>query len=143
MKWDRGKMLIFGLAGAALAFAGSMISHLFAPLAKPGMDPDLIKMVSDMNRVLPIMVDKETRLDNAAVDSNETLIYRFTLVNFNASDFPKNLIEEQLRPRFVEAYKTDPHDKVFRDKGVTLHAVFSDKNGAYITEMIVIPHDLR
>ncbi len=88
-----------------------------------------------------MMVDKETRLDNTMVLPNKTIVYRYTLVNMNASDIKKDELTAALRPMVLNSYKTDTSMKSFRDNGVTMQYQYSDKNGVFITEFAASPKD--
>ncbi len=108
----------------------------------PDIDQAIVATSSQLNKTLPMMVDKETRLDNTVAGLDKTIIYRYTLVNMNAADVPKDKLVAAVRPGVVATYKTNDSMKEFRNNGVTMKYQYSDKGGVFITEFSVGPKDL-
>ena len=105
------------------------------------IDQALVSTVSQINKGCPMMVDKETRLDNTMAAPNKTIIYRYTLVNTDAVNVQKDRLVSLLRPQVVANYKTNPSMKSLRDNGVTMRYQYSDRNGAFITDFAVSTKD--
>ena len=129
------------IAAAIGAIVGSMLAHQYFNRA-PDIDQTLMATASQINKGLPMMVDKETRLDNTMALPNKTIVYRYTLVNMNAADVKKDELLAAVRPQILNNYKTDPDMKSFRENGVTMQYQYSDKNGTMITGFDVSPKDL-
>ena len=128
------------IAAAVGAVIGSMLVRQY--FDRPArIDGALVATISQINKTLPMMVDKETRLDNTMAGPNKTIIYRYTLVNMNAADVQKEQLKSALRPHVLTSYKTDNGMKAFRDNGVIMEYQYSDKNGVYITDFSVSPKD--
>jgi len=68
---------VIGLAIGAIAFV--LIQQLF--FKAPSFDKVMMKAASELNKTCPIMVDKETRLDNAVSLPGQIFQYNYTLVN--------------------------------------------------------------
>ncbi len=128
------------IAATIGAVVGSMLAHQYFNRS-PTIDQALMATTSQINKGLPMMVDKETRLDNTVVLPNKTIVYRYTLVNMNAADIKKGDLTTALRPQVLNSYKTDESMKSFRENGVTMQYQYSDKNGAVITSFSVNPKD--
>ncbi len=93
------------------------------------IDQAIVATSSQLNKNLPMMVDKETRLDNTMAGPDKTIIYRYTLVNMSAADVPKDKLVTAIRPRVVATYKTNDSMKDFRNNGVTMQYQYFDKGG--------------
>ena len=108
----------------------------------PSIDRMLVATASQLNKNLPMMVDKETRLDNTMPGPDKTIIYRYTLINLRAAEVPKDRLITAIRPQAVANYKTSDSMKDFRNNGVTMQYQYSDKSGVFITEFSVGAKDL-
>ncbi len=108
----------------------------------PSIDQALVATASQLNKTLPMMVDKETRLDNTMAAPDKTIVYRYTLINMSAADIPKDKLISGVRPQVVTTYKTSDSMKDFRNNGITMQYHYSDKNGVAIAEFSVGPKDL-
>ena len=130
--------VIAAVAGAIVGFtAFQHFSH-----RPPSIDQALVATTSQLNKNLPMMVDKETRLDNTMPGPDKTIIYRYTLINRSAAEVPKDRLITAIRPQAVANYKTSESMKDFRNHGVTMQYQYSDKSGIFITEFSVGPKDL-
>ena len=130
--------MIAAVAGGIVGFtAFQHFSH-----RPPSIDQALVATASQMNKNLPMMVDKETRLDNTMPGPDKTIIYRYTLINRSAAEVPKDRLITAIRPQAVANYKTSESMKDFRNNGVTMQYQYSDKSGIFIAEFSVGPKDL-
>ena len=105
------------------------------------IDQALVATTSQINKGCPMMVDKETRLDNTMAAPDKTIVYRYTLVNTDAASVQKDRLVSALRPQVLTNYKTNPSMKELRDNGVTMQYQYSDRKGTFITEFAVSPKD--
>jgi hypothetical protein len=106
----------------------------------------LVKASSDMNKKVPMMVDKYTRMDTTLAGPGKLLTYKYTLVETVATDIDKTKLEEirkSLKATIVQTYKTSPAMKVFRDADVKLKYQYYDKKGAFVTDIEVDPTDIK
>ena len=106
----------------------------------PNVQTALIQISSEMNKKMPIVVDKETRLDSTAPGPNQTLTYRYTLVNFDGAEVKKEEVAT-IRARALAGYRTSPAMKSLREMGVTLRYEYKNKNGASAGEFSIGPKD--
>ncbi|MFZ1081588.1 MAG: hypothetical protein WAO19_06660 [Candidatus Kryptoniota bacterium] len=102
-----------------------------------------MNVTSEINKSCPVMVDRETRLDNAMAGAGKTLIYSYTLVNVSIGEINVPQVETSLKPRIINVVKTSSETKFFRDKGVTLIYKYSDKVGVSVMEFKITPDDYR
>lgn len=102
--------------------------------------PELLQEFSEKtNRKCPMVVDKNTRLDNTIVLSNKTVQYNYTFINLEKKDFNFKGIESHFKPNILNNVKTNPGLKFFRDNKVTLSYSYKDKNGNFIFKYKVSP----
>ena len=52
----------------------------------------LMLTAEEMNKMCPMTVDQDTRLDNVVVLSNKTIQYNYTWVNFELEDLDLSII---------------------------------------------------
>ena len=130
------------VAVAALSgLAGSVaVGLLSAPRAGPAFDQTLVRIASDLNKSLPMMIDAETRLENVVAGPGRTVIYRYTLVNYTkAADFDPSDFAESVRPTAANQYRTSDGMRRFREGGVTMRYHYSDREGVFLTEVVIGP----
>lgn len=99
----------------------------------------LQKVSEEINKKCPMTVDKDTRLDNAVVLSDNTIQYNYTWVNLEKETTDIQNIEENFAPILLKDVKTNPGLKIFRDKNVTLSYYYKDKNGNFVYNYKVTP----
>ena len=107
------------------------------------LDASLMHAASEINKSCPMMVDRETRLDNTVAGSGKTLIYNYTLVNFTRAQIDTTVFESSLKPRMINAVKTNTGMKYFRDNNVTLDYRYSDKDGVFVMDIKITPEEYR
>jgi len=71
-------------------------------------DKAMAEAASELNEICPMMVDKETRLDNAVVLPGYIFQYNYTLVNLKKSDLDIEGFTNYLRPTIVNNVRTNP-----------------------------------
>jgi hypothetical protein len=130
-------LLIVGVVVGSLAGTFAVRS-----LWKPAtMDQTLARTASEINKSLPMMADRETRLDSTSPAPDKTLIYHYTLISLRAADVQKDTFVKLLRPRIVTMYQTSPTMKTLREGGVTLEYQYYDQAGAFVAKFAVSPKD--
>lgn len=105
----------------------------------PSYDEAMVRGASEINKTCPMMVDDETRLDNAAALPNNVFQYNYTLVNFEKATTDVADLEEKVRPSIIGSVKTNPSMKPQRDHGTTLQYTYKDKNGEFLFKVDVTP----
>lgn len=103
-------------------------------------DKLLQELAGESNKSCPMMLDKETRLDNYSFSKSDYVFrYHYTLINQNKSDVDINFFTNYLRPILINGTRTNPNMKEFLKSKVTLCYYYSDKNGEFITQIFVTP----
>lgn len=102
----------------------------------------LTEVCNELNSRAPITVDSETRFDNCSWGPGNRLTYCYTLVNASAETFDTSAFLRDLRPTLVNGCKTHPDLAPIRDYSTILRFCYRDKDGSYLSEIIVSPTDL-
>lgn len=102
-------------------------------------EKELTEIANQLNANCPVMIDADTRLDSANVLPDNTLQYNYTMVrvlkdSINIQDFRSNL-EDIL----LNAVKTNPELKPYREHKVTLMYHYKDKTGSLVTKITLSP----
>jgi hypothetical protein len=105
------------------------------------VDTVLKQTSSELNKELPKMIDKETRLDSTFSAPNNTFVYKYTLVNILAKDYNSDQLKSKIRPVALQNYKTNPVMKPFRDLSVNLKYQYFDKKGTFFMDFDISPKD--
>ena len=106
-------------------------------------DRQLMRTASELNSNCPIMVDSETRLDNAVALPGMTFQYNYTLINFSKEQMDVDHVKAAMYPSLLNNVKSNDGLKSFRDNTVTLKYSYSDKNGVFLFLLVVRPEDYR
>ncbi len=103
----------------------------------------LTEVANELNKTCPVMIDKETRLDNTLSLPNNTFQYNYTLINIKKEnvDIPK--AQEFLKTNILNQIKTHPDLKYFRDNNVTMEYVYKDKTGNFILKLSFKPEEYK
>lgn len=102
-------------------------------------DKAMMEAASELNKTCPIMVDSETRLDNAAALPDNMFQYNYTLVNLDKSEVNLDTVKKYFEPGLINNIKTNPALKAYRDNKVTMAYNYSDKNGVFVLKIKVTP----
>jgi hypothetical protein len=108
---------------------------------KPSLNKQLTSMANEMNKSCPMMVDKETRLDNAVVGPDDIFQYNYTLINIEKGQIDTDAVKNYIQPVVANNLKTNPDMKFQRDNKVSLKYYYKDKNGTYLFSLVVKPQD--
>jgi hypothetical protein len=109
---------------------------LFKP---PTFDKILMSAASEINKTCPIMIDQETRLDNALAMPNNTLQYNYTLINLDKSDIIVDTLKKYIEPNIINNIKSNPDLKAYRDNKTTMTYYYRDKDGDFVYKLEVTP----
>lgn len=107
------------------------------------IDSELTKIASEVNKTLPMNIDRETILENCVAMPGKVLGYYYKLPNISIEDVDTATFRKILTPQIKETIKTNPDMKYLRDKDVTFHYNYKDKNSTYLLKIIVTPEDYQ
>ena len=91
----------------------------------------LIATSQKINEMCPMVVDKDTRLDNTVVLSNKKIQYNYTIINNVAEDFDSEYLNNEFVPNLITQVKTNPGLKLFRENDVTFSYYYKIKQKRY------------
>ena len=130
------------LTAAVVATTGcDAFKEGFAKGRDAAIDKKLAEVASEMNKTLPMMVDKDTQLDNAAAMPGKVLQYNYTLVAIQAAQVDTARLEQTFKPTLLNKVKTTPEMAPLRDAGVTFVYNYRDKSGVMIVRYEFGPKD--
>ncbi|MEZ8577528.1 DUF2569 domain-containing protein [Vibrio splendidus] len=104
------------------------------------IEDKLVQVANEANRDLPKMLDAETKLDAVYTESNN-LQYRYSLVNYSATDIDVNALQQNIRPNLVKSACTNSATVGFMQEGVSVSYTYFDKLGSRITSIDITYSD--
>ncbi|MDD4971302.1 MAG: hypothetical protein PHT07_17875 [Paludibacter sp.] len=134
---ERNKKIRNGLGAVVGVFLVVLLQHLF--FAAPGFDKDLANSASEANKICPMFVDKDTRLDNTVALPGLVLQYNYTLVNYVKDSLDIESLKKALEPGILNSIKTNPELKSHRDHKVTMNYSYHDKDKVFLFLISITP----
>ena len=127
-----------------------MINVGFSFLAKLGVeklltstpamfDQTLMAVASELNKTCPIMIDAQTRFDNALAFPGNIFQYNYTLINYEKGSIDTLELKKVLQTAIVNNARTNPQMAFFRERKTTLNFYYKDMNGEYVFMITVTP----
>ena len=108
------------------------------------IDNDVMtKTANEINKRCPMMVDSITRLDNSVALTNNVFQFNYTINNADKSNYDTIALQNGVRSSALNALKTDPKYKIYRDNNITLSFVYHDKNGSYLCSIFMNANDTQ
>ena len=98
----------------------------------------LLKVASEINKSLPMMVDQETELSNASA-SEGTIIYNYILVNYAAHEVDKSQFLVAMKQQVESHACGEPKMQIFWENGVSALYSYKGKDNQPIGEVVVTP----
>jgi hypothetical protein len=139
-------VISIGIVSVNLTSCSSLLKEVANNSDTEKSDADekiLFQTSSEMNKKLPMMVDRSTRIDTTTPGPGKMLTYKYTLVDIAAADIDKEKFKQKLLPTLIENYKTNPATQSMRKAGIIIKFKYFDKKGVFITDMTVDPKDLK
>ncbi|BAX80635.1 hypothetical protein [Labilibaculum antarcticum] len=121
-------------------FGGDKIMNLFR---EPAFDKAMMEIASELNESCPIMVDQETRLDNAIAMQDNKFQYNYTLVNVVKDSINIEELKNNLSPTIVNFVKTNPDMKNIRDHETIVNYSYKDMTGVFLFTISVKPIEYK
>jgi hypothetical protein len=126
-------------------FAGYVIWWVLPDYFREPEDPrskeHLSKVAAEINRSVPVMIDKETEL--LPVEGGDgMLIYNYRLVGYLAAQLNRDKFAVGAKQRVAQAACSRPETRDdFLKKGVTLRYSYFDKDKQHIATVDIRPSD--
>ena len=105
----------------------------------PSLDKAMMKMAGEINKTCPVMIDSETRLDNAIALPKNTFQYNYTLIHLEKASTDTTEMRKVLEPNIVNTVKTNPQMQFQREHKTTLNYYYKDKDGAFLLLISITP----
>jgi hypothetical protein len=132
------KKRIGGLVGGLFGLTAAIILVPFI-FKSSTFNTELKRVAAELNKSCPVMVDNETRLDNAIAMPDKVIQYNYTLVNMSEESMNLQSFNDYMKPLIINNVRTNPDLKSFRDNKVTLVYNYKDQNGVFIIGIAVTP----
>ena len=102
------------------------------------LETELKKVAVTMNKKLPMMVDKITRLDRVDVLTNN-VTYNYTIVAYTKADFAGKIdtLFQGLKANVTNSVCTNKQIKFLLNMGAILHYSYVGKGGAFLSKFRV------
>jgi hypothetical protein len=101
----------------------------------------LSRVAADLNRSVPVMIDKETELLTSA-GAEAMLIYNYRLVQYSLSQLDPNQFATRIKPGVTRnACNRAETREEFLNKGITLRYVYFDRDKQHIATIDISPAD--
>lgn len=133
------KKKMIGMVAGIIAFAITSIAVQSFLFKAPSFDKVMMQAASELNKTCPVMVDSDTRLDNAVAMPDNTFQYNYTLVNLKKAEVNIDTVRKYIEPSLINNVRTNPQFRSFRDNKVTMKYSYKDKSGVQVMEMSVTP----
>jgi hypothetical protein len=137
-----GLLIVIVFAGSIGKMVGKSTVQNYSEGKKEGaFEEVLTKTASQINGRLPVMVDKETRLDSTVGGPGKKFTYLCTLVNFSAQEISWQHFSSTLSPNIRNSVCSSKEMEVFVKNGVQVVYNYRGKNGVIVGDIVVNPSD--
>ena len=134
-KWKKTVgIVVFAIAFGLAYFA---VQPLF--VKTPLVDKAMMKIANEINKSCPMMVDPDTRLDNAIALPGNVFQYNYTLVHLEKAKADPEEMRNLMQPTITNQVKTNPDMKFMRDRRTTINYYYKDKAGIFFLKISVTP----
>lgn len=135
---SKRKLSIKTIIGIIVGF-GTMLAVQQFFFKTPTYDKAMMAIASELNKTCPVMVDQETRLDNAIALPENIFQYNYTLVNNEKESINIDEIKQYIEPTIINFVKTNPQMSFQREHKTTINYYYKDKNGVFLFIISVTP----
>lgn len=134
-------ILWIGAGGSAALLMWWILPGYFAAREDPRSAEHLEKIAAEINRSVPVMIDKETEL-MPVKGAPGVLTYNYRLVSYSASQIDAAKFAAGAKQRVTQGACSQPETRDdFLKKGVTLHYAYYDKDKKHVATVDVTPAD--
>ena len=113
---------------------------IFASKTTQFSDDMLASVADQVNKRLPMMVDKDTRLDKARIGPQRQITYYYTLVNNPSTSVDPSQLQAGSSALINETC-SNKQLKILFENGVVMNYSYSGNDGRFITQISVPPSD--
>lgn len=98
---------------------------------------DLVKASNETNKTLPMMIDKDTRLDSTIAGPGKEWTYMYTLVATDVKGVTNARLNEVMGDKIRNSVCTMKEMELFVKNKVVMKYKYRDNDGNYIGEVVV------
>jgi len=138
---NKRTIIVIVATSVGAAVGTYVVNSLMGTGSNVSFDKVLVQTADEMNKTLPMMIDKDTRFDATFAGPGSRFTYSYTLINHEKDRLDISKLREILQPQLLANYKTHEGMRHFRDKNVELHYQYKDVNGIFLTDIVVSPRD--
>ena len=132
------KPLSYVIMGAVLGLAGlTSCKSKEAPVQKSQIE----RLAASINYKCPFMVDEDTRMDSVSLLPDSTFRYDYTLINQTVDRIDIRGLTNYIGPRLQREATNGSSMAVHRDANLRLVFYYRDKNGEFVTQIVLEPED--
>jgi len=124
--------LIGGAAGHAIGKSSSQ---------RVTIDEAIVKMANELNKQLPMAVDRDTRLDSISPGVGRQFTYYYTFVNSRSQDFDRAAWHREVSHLLRNKVCTNTDMEVFFKNGVSVSYSYQGKDGGHVGKVTISPSD--
>jgi hypothetical protein len=106
-----------------------------------GSSADLQDIVKEVNQRCPQMLDSETRIDAIEMKAQNTLVYKYSLINATAQQVDTQQFRLAMWPGILSIVKTNAYLEKIRENKTTVEYQYADKVGKTIYTFTITPRD--
>ncbi|MBA3924626.1 MAG: hypothetical protein H0X31_24160 [Nostocaceae cyanobacterium] len=139
-----GKNLVQGVTKAGIEVAGEKIvekaiidSHYKEQKSSQSF---LLQAASEINKDLPMMVDRETMLSNVSAKNN-ALVFNYVIVNYSSTQINSNLLLPNISHSLTNYACSNPDTQKILNNGISIHHSYTSNDHIFIGEVKVSSSD--
>jgi hypothetical protein len=106
------------------------------------LDP-VEQFAAKINFKCPIMVDVDTRMDSVHILPDSTFQYNYTLVNRDKENIDIRGLTAYIGSQLMETVQHSSTMKFHRDQQLRMIFYYRDRNGDFVTQIIIEPEDYQ
>ena len=125
-----------------LLFGAALLTACKEKAAPVEMDP-VERLASRINFKCPFMVDVDTRMDSVYIWPDSTFQYSYTLVNQDKDNIDIRGLTAYIGSQLMETVRHSSTMKLHRDHELRLVFYYRDRNGEFVTQVIIEPEDYQ
>lgn len=140
---ENKKKILISVVVTVIAFFIAFFSVQYFMSSNSKIDKQFTEIASEINKNCPILVDRDTQLNNVITLPNKTIQYNYTLINYTRADIN---IEEAKKFVFDNSLNTiinSPEMEYLRSKDAIFYYSYKDKNGEFLFKVKVKPEDYK
>ncbi len=97
----------------------------------------LEEVAAEINKTLPIMVDKDTKLFSVSIVNGNTFQYNYVLINYAQEEIDPELLKNNNKDRIRNYICTSPDMKLIVENNIPVSYAYYGKNQKYIVNIVI------